>query len=190
MLGVWMKTIYSYVNQNLFHAEVIARLGTQSHCGHFLLEVRVRFRLLYIAVGRSRVRPFIMRFDSELLIFIFRSEKKMGLLVQSDFAKSDGIKSDLRIRWPKSSDFGPFRLIITRIRFRASDFGLVAKINIIRAKSKQASCGEIVLGSFVFLLVWLGFWTQKIQANVDYCYVRRRAECTSLRPELKHLSLR
>ena len=48
-----------------------------------------------------------MRSDSELLIFIFRSEKHMGLLMQSDFAKSDGIKSDLRIRWPKSSDFGP-----------------------------------------------------------------------------------
>ena len=25
--------------------------------------------------------------------------------MQSDFAKSDGIKSDLRIRWPKLSDF-------------------------------------------------------------------------------------
>ena len=48
-----------------------------------------------------------MRSDSELLIFIFRSEKKMGLLMQSDFAKSDGIKSDLRIRCPKLSDFGP-----------------------------------------------------------------------------------
>ena len=31
----------------------------------------------------------------------------MGLLMQSNFAKSDGIKSDLRIRLPKSSDFGP-----------------------------------------------------------------------------------
>ena len=31
----------------------------------------------------------------------------MGLLMQSDCTKSDGIKSDLRIRWPKSSDFGP-----------------------------------------------------------------------------------
>ena len=49
-------------------------------------------------------RPFIMLSDSELLICIFRSEKKMGLLMQS---KLDGIKSDLRIRWPKSSDFGP-----------------------------------------------------------------------------------
>ena len=29
--------------------------------------------------------------DSELLIFIFRSEKRMGLLMQSDFAKSDGM---------------------------------------------------------------------------------------------------
>ena len=27
--------------------------------------------------------------------------------MQSDFAKSDGIKSDVRIRWPESSDFGP-----------------------------------------------------------------------------------
>ena len=36
----------------------------------------------------------------------------------------------------------------------------------------------------------LGFWTQKIQANVDYyCYVRRRAECTSLGPGLEHPSL-
>ena len=32
-----------------------------------------------------------MRSDSELLIFIFRSEKKMCLLVQTDFAKSDGV---------------------------------------------------------------------------------------------------
>ena len=48
-----------------------------------------------------------MRSDSERLIFIFRSEKNMGLLMQTGFAKSDGIKSDSRIRWPKSSDFGP-----------------------------------------------------------------------------------
>ena len=52
-------------------------------------------------------RLIIMRPDSELLIFIFRSEKRIGLLMQSDFAESDGIKSDLRSRWPKSSDFGP-----------------------------------------------------------------------------------
>ena len=51
-------------------------------------------------------RPFIMLSDSDLLTFIFRSENNMGLLIQTDFAKSDGIKSDLRIRWPKSSDFG------------------------------------------------------------------------------------
>ena len=36
-------------------------------------------------------------------------------------------------------------------------------------KSKQASCAEMVL---------------------DYCYVRRRAEYTSLGPGLEHLSLR
>ena len=43
-----------------------------------------------------------MRSDSELQIFIFRSEKTMGFLMQSDSAKSDGIISDLRIRRPKS----------------------------------------------------------------------------------------
>ena len=46
----------------------------------------------------------------------------------------------------------PFGLILMRIRFQASDFGQVAKINIIHAKSKQASCAEMMLGSFVFLL--------------------------------------
>ena len=40
-----------------------------------------------------------------------------------------------------------------RIRFRASDFDLATKINMIRAKSKQAPCAEMVLGSSVFLLV-------------------------------------
>ena len=45
------------------------------------------------------------------------------------------------------------RLSSMRIRFRASDFGLVAIFFLIRAKSKQASCAEMVLGSFVFFLV-------------------------------------
>ena len=44
-----------------------------------------------------------------------------------------------------------------RIRCRASDFGQVANINFVPAKSKQASCArsdrEMVLGSFVCLLV-------------------------------------
>ena len=51
----------------------------------------------------------------------------------------------------------------------------------------------MVLGSFFFfarVIQQLGFWTHKLQANVDYCYVRRRAECTSLDPGLEHLSLR
>ena len=51
-------------------------------------------------------RLILLRSDSELHIFTFRSEERMGL-VQSDIAKSDGIKPDLRIQWPKSSDFGP-----------------------------------------------------------------------------------
>ena len=34
-------------------------------------------------------------------------KKGSGLLMQSESTKADGTKSDLRIRWPKSSDFGP-----------------------------------------------------------------------------------
>ena len=83
-------------------------------------------------------------------------------------------------------------LIIMRIRFGASDFGLIAKINTIRAESKQASCAEMMLGSFFYARViqQLGFWTEKIQANVDCSYVLRRAERTSLGPGLEHPSLR
>ena len=48
-----------------------------------------------------------------------------------------------------------------------------------------------VIRFFARAIQQLRFWTQKIQANVDYCcYVRRRAECTSLGPGLKHPSLR
>ena len=45
----------------------------------------------FFLVGGSTLRLVIIRSDSELLIFIFRSEKRMGLLMKSDFAKSDGI---------------------------------------------------------------------------------------------------
>ena len=48
----------------------------------------------------------LMRSDSELQICTFRFEKGSGLRMQFDSAKSDGTKSDLIIRWPKSSDFG------------------------------------------------------------------------------------
>ena len=52
----------------------------------------------------------------------------------------------------------------------------------------------MMLGSFFFssrVIQQLGFWAQKIQANVGYCcYVRRRAERTSLGPGLEHPSLR
>ena len=43
---------------------------------------------------------------------------------------------------------------------------------------------------FARVIQQLVFWTQKLQANVDYCYVRRRAEYTSLGRGLEHLSLR
>ena len=53
-------------------------------------------------------------------------------------------------------------------------------------------CGDDarVILFFARVIQQLGFWTQKIQANVDYCYVRRRAERTSLGPGLEHPSLR
>ena len=49
--------------------------------------------------------------------------------------------------------------------------------------------GARVILFFACVILQLGFWTQKLQENVDYCYVRRRAECTSLGPGLEHLSL-
>ena len=52
----------------------------------------------------GKIGTFLTRSDSELQIF--RSDEWIGLLMQSDIEKNDGIKSDLRIRWPKS-DFGP-----------------------------------------------------------------------------------
>ena len=52
------------------------------------------------------LRLIIMRSDSELVILGFASGKRMDLLLQFDFAKSDGMKSVSRIRWPKSSNFG------------------------------------------------------------------------------------
>ena len=50
--------------------------------------------------------------------------------------------------------------------------------------------GARVILCFARVIQQLRFWTHKIQANVDYCYVRRRAECTSLGPRLEHPSLR
>ena len=47
-----------------------------------------------------------------------------------------------------------------------------------------------VIRFYARVIQHLGFWTKKNQANVDYCYVRRCAECTSLGPGLKHPSLR
>ena len=50
--------------------------------------------------------------------------------------------------------------------------------------------GTRVIRWFTRVIQHLGFWTWKSQANVDYRYVWRRAECTSLDPGLKHPSLR
>ena len=63
--------------------------------------------------------------------------------------RSDGKeKKNTLKRFPEK-----LRLIHMQIRSRASGFGHVAKIIFIRAKSKQDSCAEMVLASFVFLLV-------------------------------------
>ena len=78
-----------------------------------------------------------------------------------------------------------------RIRFRASDWS--------GRKNKTLSCKRNRLlvrrscsghSFFARVIQQLGFWTQKIQANVDYCYVWRRAERTSLGSGLEHPSLR
>ena len=49
-------------------------------------------------VSFHALRLFPMRFDFELQICIFRSQKRMTLLMQSKYAKSDRKKFDLRIR--------------------------------------------------------------------------------------------
>ena len=79
-----------------------------------------------------------------------------------------------------------------RIRFRALDFGLVAKIKLSCKIETGFLCGDDarVIRFFARVIQQLGFWTRKIQANVDCSYVRRRAERTSLGPGLKHPSLR
>ena len=43
---------------------------------------------------------------------------------------------------------------------------------------KDPSCGDgaRVILFYARVVQQLGFWTQKVQANVVYCYVRRRAE--------------
>ena len=94
------------------------------------------------------------------------------------------------------------RLVLKRVRFRDSYFGEVAKTNlhfvqietgffceIGRGYGTRAIClfARVILEQFSYRV---GFWTWKIRANVDYCYVWRRAECTSLGPGLKRPSLR
>ena len=79
-----------------------------------------------------------------------------------------------------------------RIRLRASGSGLDAKIELSCKIETGFLCGDHarVVRFFARVIQQLGFRTQKIQANADYCYVRRRAERTSLGRELEHLSLR
>ena len=95
------------------------------------------------------------------------------------------------------------RLILTRIRLRASDFGQVAKINLVRAIetgfSYEIGCGDgaRVFVLFVRVIRQLGLWTQKIQptsgtriAAAMPGVAKRRAECTSAGTGPKHPSLR
>ena len=70
-----------------------------------------------------------------------------------------------------------------QIRFRAPDFGLVAKIYLVRAKSKQFFlCGDgaRVIRFFARVFQQLGFWAQKVSG----------AAPSPLGPGLKHPSLR
>ena len=56
-----------------------------------------------------------------------------------------------------------------RIRFRASDFGLVAKIELSCKIETAFLCGDDarVIVVYARVIQQLGFRTQKIQANVD-----------------------
>ena len=78
--------------------------------------------------------------------------------------------------------------------FRASDFGQVAKTNLVRANRSRLVVGKWCSGHLFFARVIQNFSSvfglKKIQANVHYCYVWRRAEGTSLGPGLKYRSLR
>ena len=78
-----------------------------------------------------------------------------------------------------------------RIRFRGLQFGQVAKVNIIRANRNRLLVRRWCSGHLVFCSCdsAVRFLDPEIQANVEYCYVRRCAECTSLDPGLKHPSL-
>ena len=90
------------------------------------------------------------------------------------------------------------RLILMRIRFRDPFFFQVAKKYISFVQIETGCLCEIRYGDgarviclFARVIQQSGFWTQIIQANVDYCYVwKRRTECTSLGPGLKRPSLR
>ena len=62
----------------------------------------VRRQYLVPAHFDTKIRLILMRSDSELQIFTFRCIELIGLLMLSDIAKSDEMKSDLRVRWPKS----------------------------------------------------------------------------------------
>ena len=50
--------------------------------------------------------------------------------------------------------------------------------------------GARALLCFARVMQQFRFWTQNLQANRDFGYVHRRAECTSVGPGLEHLSLR
>ena len=120
-------------------------------------------------------------------------------LIPSDLAKSDCISrpilfSDRKKSRSSESDriVNGLRRIIMWIRFRASDFGLVAKIKLSRANRSRlllrrlCSCHSFFCScdSAVRLL------DSENSANVDCSYVRRRAERTSPGPGLEHPSLR
>ena len=52
----------------------------------------------------------------------------IGLLMQSDIAKSDGINYDLRIRWPKSSDRSLCRFYLIFIKRAVSNITVIRQV--------------------------------------------------------------
>ena len=67
-----------------------------------------KWRYAITILSRAKNQADTMRSDSQLQIFIFRSEKRIGLLMQSDSAKSEGTKITYENPMVQVVDLGPW----------------------------------------------------------------------------------
>ena len=96
-----------------------------------------------------------------------------GLLAEKINVKN---KSGVSLNLKKDKSIALLAVILTRMRFRASDFGQVAKTNLVSAnrngirvqnRMRRWYSGRL----FACVIKQLIFGHRKIQASVDYCYV-------------------